>query len=318
MKRCRKQSSVSLGHGGLSTAAADAAVTVANGQVQRLKSFSPMPSPIARYVERNDHLAACYDATRIGTLAPESAPEPAPRSYVRLLYLTLFATGWGVILLSGLLAMLAMLAKLAAPIASVDPAVLRAPFMDATGAAAWENKDTTGALVTDVRAKLPRVAPRDALGFVAVTAVAPLLWYRYFSLHYTAVGVALANGGAGALGNSLARGSAKMPPLPLPHATPAGLRQLFGVKLSRVVTRRTVLESALVAALAAMNLSVGGVLVGALGRAPLLTAPACAAAAAAKAPLARLIATAAAKAAPFVTKVAAVAARVGAKMVALA
>ena len=319
MKRCRKQSSVSLGHGGLSTASAGAAATVANGHVQRLKSFSPMPSPIVRYVESNDHLAACYDATHVGTLVPKSAPEPVPRSYVRLLYLILLATGWGVILLSGLLAMLAMLAKkLAAPIAPVDPAALRAPFMDATGAAAWEKKDTTGALVTDVRAKLPRVAPRDALGFVAVTAVAPLLWYRYFSLHYTAVGVALANGGAGALGNSLARGSAKMPPLPLPHATPAGLRQLFGAKLSRVVTRRAVLESALVAALAAMNLSVGGVLVGALGRAPLLTAPARAAAAAAKAPLARLVAAAAAKAAPFVTKVAAVAARVGAKMAALA
>jgi hypothetical protein len=194
----------------------------------------------------------------------------------------------------------------AAPIAPVDPAALRAPFMNATEAAAWEAKDATGAIATDVRAKLPHVATRDALNFVAVAAV----------------GAALTNGAAGALGKRLARGSAKMPPLPLPHATQAGPLSgtlgLFGAKLSRVATRRAVLESVLVAALAAMNLSVGGALVGALGRAPLLAAPARAATAAAKAPLARLVAAAAAKVAPFVTNAAAVVARVGAKMAAFA
>ena len=66
MKRCRKQASASSGDGGLSMSATDAAATVANSHVQRLKSFSPVASPIARYVESNDHLAACFNATRVG------------------------------------------------------------------------------------------------------------------------------------------------------------------------------------------------------------------------------------------------------------
>ena len=167
MKRCRKQSSVSSGDGGLSMSATDAAATVANGHVQRLKSFSPVASPIARYVESNDHLAACFNATRVGApwpLAPESARKPAPRSYARLLYLILLAAMGGALLLS---VVLAAPTTPAAPIAPVDPAALRAPFMNAREAAAWEAKDATGTIATDVRAKLPHVATRDALNFVA-------------------------------------------------------------------------------------------------------------------------------------------------------
>ena len=66
MTRCRQQSSVSSGHGGLSMSAADAAAAVANGHVQRLKSFSPVASPIARYVEPEEFAELAEFATKCG------------------------------------------------------------------------------------------------------------------------------------------------------------------------------------------------------------------------------------------------------------
>ena len=219
---------------------ADAASVVPKGRVKQLSSPKPEkttsePAPESEHPEPTS-----------------TTPAAAPHWVARL------GAAGAVLILLAVVGVYLSAEPAVAPVFA--PAASSAPMT-----AQWAAEDAARSrLVANVGAKLRSVAPRDALGLVAIAATGAALSNGAAGALAT-TGAKFSSGAVGAVGKGLARFKA-------PVASRPGPLALVNAKMPRVVTSRSVLEFAALTAAGMAFTSVGGALAGVLGRAPLVVA----------------------------------------------
>ena len=315
----------------------DAASVVQTGHVKQLSSLIPektmsVPAPENDQTELSSpkpekttsEPAPENDQTELSSPKPEKATsEPAPENDHPESTSTTPAAVPRWVACFGAVGVVLVLLAVVGVYLSAEPVVapVFAPAASSAPVAAqWVDKDAAGSrLVANVGAKLRNVAPRDALGLVAVAVTGAALSNGAAGA-LAATGAKFLSGAVGTVGKGLARFKA-------PVASRPGPLALASAKVPRVVTSRNILEFVALTTAGAAFTSVGGALAGALGHAPLVVGPLArvsvvkgvgAKVAAATAPfLMKVTAVAApfaAATAPIGAKVAAVTAVVGAKL----